>query len=195
MGLWTSQTFFDGPLSGRINDDNDIGKNFRFVKNGINVNKGKKIEEFLPAYAIENLKKHRFKKGDVPHNLLPIGAERFRSDGYVEVKVRDLNSGSSEDNFELKQRWIYQQHHGPILEGMLVVFKDSDKLNFEIENLELISMFENLRRNFDSDTCIVKKYMGVKDDEIVKLIIENAPKTIELQRKINKVKKEIRCRT
>ena len=47
LGIKKSQTFFDGPLSGRINDDNDIGKNFRFVKNGINVNKGSLLEQEL----------------------------------------------------------------------------------------------------------------------------------------------------
>jgi hypothetical protein len=116
-------------------------------------------------------------------------------DGYIEIKVRDLKSGFSGDNYELKQRWVYEQKHGPIPDNMNVIFKDGNRQNCEIDNLELISKKENLLRNFNQDAAIIKKHFGVKDEKTIQLIVENAPEMIEVQRKINKVKKEIRCRT
>ncbi|MGP0074877.1 MAG: HNH endonuclease signature motif containing protein [Bryobacteraceae bacterium] len=42
---------------------------------------------------------------------------------------------------------VWEQHRGPIPPGHIVVFKDRDRSNCAIENLELISKAENARRN------------------------------------------------
>lgn len=185
IGVRKSAAFFESSFSGRISSENDIGVNTRFNGAKPGWNKGLKIQDYISPESYERMKTSHFKHGNVPGNWKPVGSERITKDGYIELKVRDLNSGLSIDNFELKHRWIYEQNHGPIAEGMIVVFKDGDKMNFDIENL---------RRNFLSDSCIVKKFMGIKDEKTVQLIIDHAPETIELQRKIYKVKKEIKCR-
>lgn len=90
-----------------------------------------------------------FKKGDCPANRKPVGSERICSkDGYVLVKVteRDPHTGFP-TRYKHKQVHIYEQHYGPVPDGMVVVFKDSDILNFDPENLVLVSRSELLRMN------------------------------------------------
>lgn len=37
------------------------------------------------------------------------------------------------------QRWLWEQHYGPVPEGMRVITKDRNQLNVTLDNLELIS--------------------------------------------------------
>lgn len=93
--------------------------------------------------------KGSFTKGNAPANRKPIGSERICSkEGYVLIKVNeeDPNTGSP-TRYKHKHVHIYEQHYGPVPDGMVVVFKDSDILNFDPENLVLVSRSELLRMN------------------------------------------------
>lgn len=81
-----------------------------------------------------------FKKGNLPHNTLYDGAERVDSEGYTFVRL-------SKANWVLKQRLVYEKQHGAIPEGMVIIFKDGNKQNFDIANLEMITREENMQRN------------------------------------------------
>lgn len=86
-----------------------------------------------------------FTKGQVPPNLKPLWSERICSkDGYILMKVpeRDPYTGFP-TRFKLKHIWVWEQANGPVPEGMMVKFIDGDRLNCELENLELISRAEN----------------------------------------------------
>jgi hypothetical protein len=80
----------------------------------------------------------QFKKGRLPHNTKPIGYRSYR-DGYLVERV--------EKGFEFVHKLIWKQHHGEIPMGMFVVFKDRNKNNICIENLEIIDRVEHIRRN------------------------------------------------
>ncbi len=82
-----------------------------------------------------------FKKGQKSHNIKPIGYERETVDGYTEVKVADPNV------FKLKHRHIWEQAHGPIPKGYALVFKNKDKSDCRLENLEMLSRAELARLN------------------------------------------------
>ncbi len=89
-----------------------------------------------------------FTKGRMPKQWVPIGTEVVTKDGYVKRKVSDGGpAGESAKNWRLVQRLIWEEHNGPIPRGHLVVFKDGDKQNLSIENLELIDRRELARRN------------------------------------------------
>lgn len=85
--------------------------------------------------------KTSFKKGNVPHNYRPVGSERITKDGYTEIKVGDPNK------WELKHRYIYEKEHGKIPDGYNVMFADKNRLNFDINNLILVSKSEDLIMN------------------------------------------------
>lgn len=181
-GLKKSEVFHAKGLGGRIAKGTRIGVGSEFKKGMTPHNKGKEISEWMCAENIENSKKGRFKKGQDPHNTVEIGHERVTRDGYVEVKVNHFKTQGKNDNFKLKHRLLWESHHGPIPEGMIVVFKTDDKINFTIDDLEMISMRENVIRNGRSDTAIVKKYLGIKEPEMIEKVLFEVPGIIQLKR-------------
>ena len=105
-----------------------------FPKGHVPANKGKKIppEKFsLAARATQ------FKKG-VIYRSRPIGYERVLSDGEVEVKVAEPNV------WMVKHRYIWQQHHGKIPPGCVILFRDGDRYNFDIDNLVCVTKAEQI---------------------------------------------------
>lgn len=103
----------------------------RFEKNHVPANKGKK------GFYAPGCEKGWFKKGQVPHNHLPVGTEVLSTDGYVKVKVAEPRS------WKFKHLMEWEKHNGPIPQGFLVSFKDGDHLNCDISNLMLLSRAEN----------------------------------------------------
>lgn len=146
------------------------GRKFWIKKGSIPKNKGLKQTEYMSAEAIEKSSRTRFKKGNKPNNIRPIGYERTTRDGYIEVKTE---SGK----FELKHRIIWQQANGSIPEGYNVQFKDKNPLNLTIDNLYLITRSQQLK----TENSLHAKYP--KD---IQLAIQ--AKGV-LQRKINQLTK------
>lgn len=46
-----------------------------------------------------------------------------------------------------RPRKIWEEHHGPIPDNHVIIHKDGDKHNDDIENLDCISRADNLKRN------------------------------------------------
>jgi hypothetical protein len=80
----------------------------------------------------------QFKKGQAPYNTKPIGHRSYR-DGYLVEKT--------DKGFEFVHKLLWKQHHGEIPKGLFVVFRDRDRTNLTIENLEVINRKEHMRRN------------------------------------------------
>lgn len=68
---------------------------------------------------------------------VPIGTERVKSDGMVQVKI-------AKDRWEYKQRLIYSQYHNiELTSDDYIIFLDQDRTNFDINNLERVSRRES----------------------------------------------------
>lgn len=91
----------------------------------------------------------QFKKGELSGRaralLQPIGAERVTKDGILQRKTTTDGRGGQRWKSVHQLTWI--DAHGPIPRGHIIVFKDGNKRNFDIGNLECISYAENMRRN------------------------------------------------
>lgn len=90
-----------------------------------------------------------FRKGSVPPNRKPIGTERIcKKDGFVLIKVAetDPNTGFP-TRYKHKHRHVWEQKNGPVPDGMIIAFRDGNKLNCDPENLMLISRLELLLLN------------------------------------------------
>jgi len=135
LGLSKSAEFNASPLSGRT--DGKRGADTRFQPGFTSWNKGKAIG------TQGNSAKTQFKKGAAPANQLPVGFIRVNTDGYKDIKVAP-GPGN----------WVQLHHHNWKLahgeyppDGMLLIFKDGNKLNCDLENLELISRGDLMKRN------------------------------------------------
>ena len=112
-----------------------------FKKGQESFNKGKKWDEFMSKEGQANSRTTCFKKGNIPINHREVGSERINVDGYLEIKVAEPNI------WKLKHRVIYEEAYGPIPEGHMIIFADSNKLNLNLDNLILITLSENLSMN------------------------------------------------
>lgn len=109
----------------------------RFQRGMTTWNKGKK--GYMGANATS------FRKGNLPHNTRQDGDLGVRTDSktgkaYIYQRV-------SLAHWEPLHRLIWEQAHGPIPAGMIVVFRDGDASNVTLDNLEIISRVENMNRN------------------------------------------------
>ncbi|MBP6188974.1 MAG: HNH endonuclease [Azonexus sp.] len=87
----------------------------------------------------------RFKAGQVAVNWSPIGTERIRTDGYMERKMTD--TGVTRRDFVLVHHLVWQAAGRDIPAGHVLIFRDGNKRNFDIDNLETISRSDLMRRN------------------------------------------------
>lgn len=130
----------------RLQPGRRVSPSTEFPKGHVPANKGLR----RPGYSKGRgrMQETQFKKGNQPENYLPIGTERIDADGYLRVKIADGLGGTGNQKvwpFLHRHRW--EQAHGPIPEGYTVVFKDGDRSNCALENLELISRKELMARN------------------------------------------------
>ena len=192
LGIKKSELFYASGMGGRISNNNDIGLDTRFSRNMPGWNKGKKQVDYMSPEKIERTKATRFKKGQDPHNTVPLGTERVSKDGYIEIKIRHLKNGEANNkNFVSKHRMIYEKNFGPIPDNCNVEFIDGDRNNFNPLNYILRSKTENFLKNSMCDAAIVKRFLKVKDLELVDHIIKEMPEVIKLKRNTIKLNQKI----
>lgn len=159
MGIRKSDEFKMSEHSGRHNLI-EGGKKSRFTKGHTPHNKGKK----MPDDVYQKVKGTMWKPGHRPHNWKPDGTVLLRSDGYLYYKISD-------GNWILYHQKIWMDVNGEIPKGSIVVFRDKNRMNCELNNLELITLTENIDRN------TIRRY----PEDVQQIIKLNA----KLKRKIN----------
>lgn len=141
LGLKKSEAFYASDTAGRL--DGVTGAGTRFRKGHATWNKGMKGLNHDGSKATQFKPGHRGGKAVALYR--PIGAERISKDGYLERKISD--------GFPLQKRWRavhilnWEAVNGPLPAGHALVFRDRDKANVAIDNLELITRRELMARN------------------------------------------------
>lgn len=139
LKIGKSAEFLASPASGRTNGKQGTGSRF---KEGVSSwNKGRKGIDISG----ERGKATQFKPGSKPHNWQPIGHERITSDGIQQRKVTD--TGISQADYVPLHVLLWAEHNGPVPDKSIVVFRDKNRQNITIENLECITRVELMRRN------------------------------------------------
>lgn len=111
-------------------------------------NKGKKWSDYMSKESQENSRKTTFKKGNVPHNTLPVGTEVIDNDGYTWVKCdTQAHKSGCHKYMRLKHHIVYEQYHGEIPKNACIIFLDGNKQNFSIDNLVLVNRSEQTYMN------------------------------------------------
>ena len=134
------------------------------------------IKTYLSNHNIITNRNTKFKKGRVPHNLLPCGSKHI-IEGYWYIKV------GMPDLWQKYHHYIWEQHYCPIKEGEVIYFTDGNKENVTIGNLELLGreLMLHLLRNGHKELDLELKPLS-------KLIAE-----IEISR-LHKLKEKKKCK-
>lgn len=144
LGLKKSEEYLASPLACRLRHGDQVGKKTQFKQGHEPFNKGRKGWQ-----AGGRAPETQFKKGQRPKTWVPIGTEVADRDGYLKRKIKDdTTPGQSRFNWKYVHVLLWEEHTGTeIPKGHAVVFKDGNKQNLCIENLELLSRGELMRRN------------------------------------------------
>lgn len=132
----------------------------------ISKNKGKRLKDYATPETIAKFKLTQFKPGNCPPNFKPVGSEAIRNDGYIYLKLANPNK------WQAKHRYLYEQARGKIPRGFKVRFKDGNRLNFDLTNLELISnrklMLLNTIHNYPPEITKAVQLIGALNRQIKK---------------------------
>lgn len=138
LGIKKDPAWLAGDESGRLTGV--VGMGTRFVKGHVPWIKGRKGTVLSPTTV--------FKPGHRPHNQAPLGALRL-FEGYLQIKLTD--TGYPPRDWVNYHRHVWQQAHGPVPAGYMVVFRDgrrrTDPREITLDALECISRRENMLRN------------------------------------------------
>lgn len=120
----------------------------RFKKGMVSFNKGKKQRQYMTITAILKTLKTRFKKGQQPHNTLYNGKITLRKERLRDGSVRYYQwKRIAKGKWKMLHVLKWEKKHGPVAPGYIIVFKDKDTMNVKMNNLEKITLAENMRRN------------------------------------------------
>jgi hypothetical protein len=133
LGLKKSDAFKQSYASGRL--DGSKGTDTRFKKGNVPWTKG---THFVAGGRSAET---RFKPKESPHNQVPVGTTVMATIGYLKTKIAQPNKWK----FTHHLRW--EEIHGPIEPGMMLVFKTSDRTNCDPSNLELVTRQEHMARH------------------------------------------------
>lgn len=139
LGLKRSEAYLASEHACRLRRGGDVGAEHRFQADHTPWNKGVSFK------AGGRSAETRFPPGSIPHNTVPVGTERVTDDGIRQRKVRD--DGPAHRRWKSVHSILWEEAHGEIPPGHLVVFRDRNTEHLELENLELITRGENMRRN------------------------------------------------
>jgi hypothetical protein len=142
LGVKKSADFVRSEKSGRMLKGDGRGGATRFQKGHPSWNKGMKGLAFPGSEA--GWFKPGTRGGRAATQYQPIGTEVVR-DGYLVRKMTD--EGLMHKRWRFVHILTWEAENGPVPPGHAVTFKDGNRLNCALDNLELISRAELARRN------------------------------------------------
>lgn len=142
LGVKKSAAFLASSESGRLTKLTQGGVRFRFKKGQTPANKGLR----RPGFSVGRgrMAETTFKKGQRPHTWKPIGSTRL-NDGYLCRKMTD--TGYPPRDWVPIHILMWVEVHGPVPPLHALRFKDGDRTHIALDNLELVSRADLMRRN------------------------------------------------
>lgn len=145
LRLTKSAEYGVSPAACRLRRGDNVGAATRFQKGHVPANKGLR----RPGWGPGRMKATQFRKGErrgiAVRLYQPIGSERLCKDGYLQRKVND--------DLPLQRRWrfvhllVWEAAHGPVPAGHAIVFKNGNRRDVRLDNLECITRRALMARN------------------------------------------------
>jgi hypothetical protein len=141
LGLAKSAAYLASPAACRLRRGDHVGAAFRYPKGHVPANKGTR----RPGWSVGRMKETQFKKGEST-NRMPLGSTRL-IEGYVYRKVSEVPHVAYTVNWKPEHHLLWTAAHGPIPAGHALRFKNGDRLDVRLDNLELITRRGLMARN------------------------------------------------
>lgn len=145
LDLAKTAEYLASPAACRLRRGDNVGAAHRFKPGQVPKNKGVR----RPGWAPGRMAQTQFKKGSLSgraaQNVQPIGATRISKDGYLERKINN--------DLPMQRRWraehllLWERERGPLPAGHCLAFKNGNKADIRLDNLECISRAERMQRN------------------------------------------------
>lgn len=151
IGIAKAEEFLSSPLSGRLQPGQVTERMVagRFQQGMKPWNKGQHYQAGGRSVATQ------FKPGQRGSNWKPVGTYRVNAEGYLDRKV--TATGYPPADWKAVHRLVWEEAHGPVPDGHVVVFKAGQRTNvleeLTLDRLECISRAENARRNHPNNRC------------------------------------------
>lgn len=169
LRLLKSAAFLASPAACRLRRGDKVGAASRFLKGHVPANKGlKRPKGWGPGRMKETQFTKGVRRGIAVHLYQPIGAERISIDGYLQRKVND--------DLPLQRRWravhvlVWEEANGPVPAGHVVRFRNGDKRDIRLENLECVSrqavMARNSIQNLPKPLALAYQLLGALNRQI-----------------------------
>lgn len=145
MGLRKSADYLASAAAGRLQRDGSAGVQYRFQKGHVPANKGQR----RPGWGPGRMKETQFRKGErhgtAKNNWKPIGTELINRDGYLVRKISE--TGLQRHKWRPVHLLLWEEHHGKVPADHAVVFRNGDRMDVRLENLELLTRQQLMARN------------------------------------------------
>lgn len=138
LGLHKSAAFLSSQAAGRLQGSTGTGVATRFKPGLIPWNRG---THFVAGGRSAET---RFKPGQVPKKKSPLGSERV-CDGYLQRKMTE--TGYPPRDWVPVHHLIWREAGHEIPPGYVLCFKDGNKAHVTLDNLELVSRVDLMKRN------------------------------------------------
>lgn len=142
LGLQKTEEYLASPAACRLRRGDNIGAAYRFTTGQVPPNKGLR----RPGWNAGRMQETQFKKGRPPGNYQPVGSTRL-VDGYLYRKISDTPHVTWTHNWIPEHRRVWEEKHGPVPPAHTLAFKNGDKTDVRLDNLELITRRELMARN------------------------------------------------
>lgn len=143
LGVDKSEAYLASPAACRLRRGDNVGIAYRFKPGQVPPNKGLRGRR---GYAPGRMAETQFKKGK-SRNKMPLFSTRL-VDGYVYVKVAEVSYVPYTVNWKPLHILMWERANGrPLPDGHVLAFKNHDRLDVRLENLELLTRRDNMARN------------------------------------------------
>lgn len=148
LGLSKSAAYLASPAACRLrrSGDSHPGRATQFQKGQTPANKGMRRPGWAPGRMRETQFKAGCRSGKAARNWMPVGSTRL-IEGYVYRKVSDVPNVPYTVNWKPDHLLVWEAARGPIPPGHALVFKNRDRADIHLDNLECITRRELMRRN------------------------------------------------
>lgn len=143
LGLHKSAQYLASPAACRLRREGTPASiATRFQKGLVPANKGLR----RPGWFRGRMRETQFKKGQGGPRTMPVGSTRL-IEGYVYRKVSAIPFQPYTVNWKPEHVLLWTAAHGPVPPGYKLRFLNGDRQDIRLENLELVTHADVMRRN------------------------------------------------